>query len=86
MLRQDNQDLRDEISEVQSRMEVLQLRMEEVKLRTEINHEEIQRLKQDGAEQRDGHEALLGMVRANRLVADQTDDRVDVERRRVDAL
>ena len=51
-----------------------------------INHEEIQRLKQDGAEHRDGHEALLGMVRTNRLVADQMDDRVDVERGRVDAL
>ena len=67
-------------------MDVLQLRMEEMKLRTEINHEEIQRLKRDSAEQRDGHEALLGMVRANRLVADQTDDRVDVEHRRVEAL
>ena len=31
---------------------------------------EIQRLKRDSAEQRDGHEALLGMVRAKRLVAD----------------
>ena len=70
VLRQDNQDLRDEISEAQSRMDVLQLRMEEMKLRTEINYEQIQLLKRDSTEQRDGHEALLGMVRANRLVAD----------------
>ena len=65
-------------------MDILQLRMEEMKLRMEINHEEIRRLKQDGAKQREGHEALLGMVRANRLVADLTDDWVDIEHRRVD--
>ena len=34
VLRQDNQDLWDENSEAQSRMDVLQLRMEEMKLRT----------------------------------------------------
>ena len=39
---------------------------------------------QDGAEQRDGHEALLGMVRANRLVADVTDDRLVAETQRGD--
>ena len=77
MLRQENSDLRSEPSEAQTRMEILQLRMEEAKLRTEINYEEIVRLKRDGEEQRDHHEALLGMVRANRLKADQTDDGVD---------
>ena len=58
--------------------------MEEVSLRTEINHQEILWLKQDSAEQRDGHEALLGMVRANRLVADMTDHRLVEETQRGD--
>ena len=65
VLRQNNQDLRDESVRRESRVDVLQLQMEEMKLRTEINHEEMQRLKRDSAEQRDGHEALLGLVRAN---------------------
>ena len=86
MLRQENSDLRNELSEAQYRLEILQLRMEEAKLRTEINYEEIVRLKRDGVEQREGHEVLLGMVRANRLVAYQTDDRVETEHRRMDVL
>ena len=78
MLRQENSDLRNELCEAQSTLDILQLRMEETKLRTEINYEEIVRLKQDGVEQRGGNEALLGMVRA---IADRTDDRVDREHR-----
>ena len=86
VLRQENSDLRDELSEVQSRMDIWQLQMQEAKLRTEINYEEILRLKQSLVEQRDHHEALLGMVRANRLVADPTEDRADAEHRRIDGL
>ena len=57
MLRRENMDLCEELSDLQSRFDVLQLRMEEMRLRTEINHQEILRLKQDSAEQRDGHSA-----------------------------
>ena len=83
MLRQENLDLRNELCEAQSRLDILQLRMEEAKLRTEINYEEIKRLKQDGVEQHGEHEALLGMVRA---IAGQMDERADTEHRRVDVL
>ena len=76
MLRQENSDLRNELCEAQSRLDILQLRMEEAKLRTEINYEEIKRLKQDGVEQHGEHEALLGMVWA---IGDRTDDRADTE-------
>ena len=51
VLRRENMDLREELSDLQSRFDVLQLRMEEMKLRTEINHQEILRLKQDNVEQ-----------------------------------
>ena len=84
VLRGENMDLREELSDLQSRFDVLQLRMEEMRLQTEINYQETLRLKQDSAEQRDGHEALLGMVRANRLVADETDDRLAPETQRGD--
>ena len=86
MLWQENLDLRDELSEAQSRLDVMQLRMEEMRLRMEINYEEIQRLKRDSVEQREGHEVLLGMVQASRLVADQMDDRVETKHRRMDVL
>ena len=77
-------DLREDLSDLQSRFDVQQLRMEEMRLRAEINDQEILRLKQDNAEQHDGHEALLGMVRANRVVVDVTDDRLAAETRRGD--
>ena len=57
-----------------------------MKLRTEINYEEAKKLKREMAEQREAHEVLLGVVRANRLMADQTDDRVDTDHRRMDVL
>ena len=86
VLRQENTNLWEELSVAQSRMDVLQLRMEEMKLRTEINYEEMIKLKREAAEQREAHEVLLGIVRANRLMTDQANDRVDTEHRQMDVL
>ena len=41
-------------------------------------------MKQDSVEQRDGHEALLRMVRANHLVVGMIEDRLRAETRRLD--
>ena len=43
-------------------------------------------LKREMAEQRESHEVLLGVVRANRLMADQTGDRMDMDHRRMDVV
>ena len=53
---------------------------------TEMDHQEIQSLRQESMEQRDGHEALLYMVRANQLVVALVDDQLAAETRRGDAL
>ena len=44
------------------------------------------KVKREAEEQRQAHEVLWGIVRANRLIADQADDRVDTEHRRMDVL
>ena len=84
VLRREDVDFREVLSDLQSRFDVQQLRLEEMKQRTEINHQEMLRLKQDSVEQRNGHEALLSLVQANRLVADLIVERVMAETRRGD--
>ena len=80
--------LRDEMemSDLQMRHDTMQVVQDQSANQMGIEHGEIQILRQENMEQRDGHEALLCMVCANRLVVDVVEDRLAAEIRRGDEL